>query len=61
MAKLDIAIGEEFPLEEKKSGEDGARGCRTRGHHHHHHGSLRERLRNHFSRRRADPNKTDKE
>jgi len=63
MAKLDIAIGEEFPLEEKKSGEDGARGCRMRGRHdhHHHHGSLRERLRDHFSRGRADPNKTDKE
>ena len=61
MAKLDIAIGEEFPLEEKKSGEDGARGCRTRGHHHHHRGSFRERLRDHFSRRRADPNKSDKE
>jgi hypothetical protein len=61
MAKLDIAIGEEFPLEEKNSGEDGARGCRTRGHHHHHHGSLRARLRDHFSRRRPDPNKTDKE
>ena len=64
MARLDIAIGEEFPLEEKKSGEDGARGCRTRGHHHdhhHHHGSLRGRLRDHFSRRRADSNKTDKE
>ena len=60
MAKLDIAIGEEFPLEEKNSGEDGARGCRMRGHHHHH-GSFRERLRDHFSRRRPDPNKTDKE
>ena len=60
MARLDIAIGEEFPLEEKKSGEDCARGRRAH-HHHHHHGSLRERLRDHFSRRRADPNKTDKE
>jgi len=55
MAKLDIAIGQEFPLEEKKSGEDRARG------YHHHHGSLRERLRHHFSRGRAEPNKTDKE
>ncbi len=61
MAKLDITIGEEFPLEEKKGGED--RGCRMRGRHdhHHHHGSFRERLRDHFSRGRTDPNKTDKE
>jgi hypothetical protein len=64
MARLDIAIGEEFPLEEKKSGDEGARGCRMRGHHHdHHHRSLRERWRHYFSRSRdrSEPNKTDKE
>ncbi len=65
MARLDIAVGEEFPLEEKASGDDRARGCRARGHYHHrhHHGSLRGRLRDHFSRERdkSDPNKTDKE
>ena len=33
MPKLDIGIGEEFPIEEKPRAED----CARSAHHHHHH------------------------
>ncbi|HEX4862016.1 MAG TPA: hypothetical protein VFV07_12320 [Rhizomicrobium sp.] len=36
MARLDIGVGEDFPLEEKKSSGEDCRGAR-RGHWHHHH------------------------
>ena len=36
MARLDIGVGEDFPLEEKKGGAEDCRGGR-RGHRHHHH------------------------
>jgi len=36
MARLDIGVGEDFPLEEKKSSDEGCRRGR-RGHHHHPH------------------------
>lgn len=36
MARLDIGIGEDFPVEEKKTGgEDCASRHRHHGHHHH--------------------------
>jgi hypothetical protein len=50
MAKLDIGIGEDFPVEEKSGGED----CRHRrhGHRHHHHGFWHDYFRRRFSRGR---------
>ena len=36
MARLDIGVGEDFPLEENKSAAEDCRGGR-RGHRHHHH------------------------
>jgi hypothetical protein len=64
MAKLDIGVGEDFPLEEKSGGED----CRgtSRGHrhhdHHHHHGFWHDYLRARFSRGRGrGDDKQDKE
>jgi hypothetical protein len=73
MAKLDIGVGEEFPLEEKGRDED----CRHahhghwhhhhdhhgRGHHDHHHGSWHDYFRQRFSRRRdkSGSGKQDKE
>jgi hypothetical protein len=65
MAKLDIGVGEDFPLEEKSGGED----CRgtSRGHrhnhhdHHHHHGFWHDYFHARFSRGRSDSSKQDKE
>jgi hypothetical protein len=36
MAKLDIGVGEEFPLEEKGRDGDCRHGHHGHGHHHHH-------------------------
>lgn len=47
MTKLNIGIGEDFPVEDKAGGEDcrSHRGRRSRHHHHdHHHGELHARL-----------------
>ena len=68
MAKLDIGVGEEFPLEEKTRADD----CRhAHGHHHHdrhghghhdhHHRSWHDYFRQRFSRRRDRSDKQDKE
>jgi hypothetical protein len=62
MAKLDIGVGQDFPLEEKPCPED--RGCSGHGyrhHFHHHHGSLHEMWRRHFGRGDALVVKKDKE
>ena len=63
MARLDIGIGEEFPVEERRRDERSGEDCARRhahAHHHHHHGSWRERWRHHFSRDK-DTLKKDKE
>jgi hypothetical protein len=59
MPKLDIGVGEEFPLEEKPRGED----CARRAHHHHHFGHCFSRRRSprEDGEKRPEPNKTDKE
>ncbi len=62
MAKLDIGVGEDFPLEEKPCPENPS--CIGRGyrhHFHHHHGSVREMWRRHFGRSDAPTQKKDKE
>ena len=67
MAKLDIGVGEDFPLEEKPRAE--TRDCSWRGHHHHHDHhhfhhhkeALREMWRRHFGRGDATDQKKDKE
>lgn len=62
MAKLDIGVGEDFPIEEKPCAED--RGCSGHGyrhHFHHHNGSLHEMWRRHFGRGDATDQKKDKE
>ena len=38
MAKLDIGIGEDFPVEEKSGGEECRQGRHGHRHPHHHHG-----------------------
>jgi hypothetical protein len=60
MAKLDIGVGQDFPIEEKTPAED--RDCSRRGHHdHHHHHGLRDMLRRRFGRGDAPEQKKDKE
>ncbi len=62
MAKLDIGVGKDFPIEEKPRAE--TRDCSWRGHHHHfhdHHGSLRDMWRRRFGRGDATDQKKDKE
>lgn len=58
MARLNIGIGEEFPVDERQDKERGGEDCslhRAHRHHHHHHhdhhGSWAERWRSHFSRK----------
>ena len=58
MPRLDIGVGEEFPIEEKPRAER----CARHGyHHHHHHGSLRDMWRHRFGREDAAEQKKDKE
>ena len=62
MAKIDIGVGEDFPLEEKPCLEDpGCSGHGYRHHFHHHHGSVHEMWRRRFGRGDAPADKKDKE
>ena len=60
MAKLDIGVGEAFPLEEKSGGEDCRRGRHGRRHDHHHH-FWHDWFRRRTGRRPDDTNTKDKE
>ena len=65
MAKLDIGVGEEFPLEEKPHAEGCAHGLHGHHHfhhhHHHHHEALRDMWRRHFGRGDAHAEKPTEE
>ncbi|MEI9932174.1 MAG: hypothetical protein WDM89_16935 [Rhizomicrobium sp.] len=62
MSKLDIGVGQDFPIEEKLCAED--RGCSGHGYRHHFHhenGSVRDMWRRRFGRRDATEQNKDKE
>jgi hypothetical protein len=52
MAKLDIGIGEDFPVEEKSGGEECRHRRHGQRHHHHHHGFWHDYFRRRLSRGR---------